>query len=122
MIIIGHKLGYEYNFIKIQSKEKITNHDNYYVFTYNENLMLYCKKNDIKYATFIQNEQEAILSNAANASFVISENLDLLKIVQNIANEYLFDCKILYLGDIDDIKKIASNCIDGLILKEAIHE
>jgi len=83
-------------------------------------LAKYCQRNDIPYAVTVNALNEAIFANALDANFIICEEDDAC-IIQPIAQEYLFDTKVLVLvHDEKDIAKVARSGIDGVIFAEAI--
>ncbi len=81
----------------------------------------YCKENNIKYAVVVKSLNDAIFSNALGAKYMICEEDDAL-MIQPIAQEYLFDTRILVLiHNIKEMPKIARGGIDGVIFAEAIY-
>ncbi len=80
----------------------------------------YCKENQIPFALTVNTLQEAIFANALGAAYMICEEDDAL-IIQPIAQEYLFDTRVLALiHEEKEITKIARSGIDGVIFPEAI--
>ena len=68
----------------------------------------------------MKNITELIYASNLNASYIIVEK-DLAHSAQNIANEYLFDAKILVsIQDENEIEEFALNSIDGVIFSNAI--
>ncbi|SFV60604.1 hypothetical protein MNB_SV-8-1115 [hydrothermal vent metagenome] len=125
MIIIGHPWIESPKFYKVFSLEDIKK-------SKAENIVLleplvdshvlakYCKENEIPFAATVNTLQEAIFSNALGASYMVCEEDDAL-IIQPIAQEYLFDTRILALiHEEKEITKIARSGIDGVIFPEAI--
>jgi len=83
-------------------------------------LARYCKENQIPFAVTVNTLQEAIFANALGASYMVCEEDDAL-IIQPIAQEYLFDTRVLALiHEEKEIAKIARSGIDGVIFPEAI--
>ncbi len=83
-------------------------------------LAKYCQNNDIPYAVSVNTLNEAIFCNALGTNFIICEE-DEACVIQPIAQEYLFDTKILVLiHDEKNMSKIARSGIDGVIFPEAI--
>ena len=125
MIIIGHPWIDSQKFHKIFSIEDIKN------VSANDIVLLeplveshdyakYCKDNNIKYAVVVNNLESAIYANALNASYIICEE-DTALMIQPIAQEYLFDTKVLVLiHSTKEISKLARNSIDGVIFADAI--
>ena len=125
MIIIGHPWIKSQRFSKVFSIEDIKN-------TKTDDIILlerlvdshsvaqYCQKNSISYAVFTNSLDDAIFANALGAKYMICEK-DVALTVQPIAQEYLFDARVLVLIDNDkEISGIAKSCIDGVIFAEAI--
>ncbi len=130
MLIIGDELlGYK-NFIKIVKLEEIKNTKNCDVlcFDFNKNLLAFCKENDLACGVFISSLREAIYANAFFADYLLlneKTNKDLgkefTKKVQDIANEYIFDSKVLAVIDSEDeIEELALKGIDGVIFQSII--
>ncbi|CAA6803490.1 MAG: Unknown protein [uncultured Campylobacterales bacterium] len=121
MIIIGHKFSEIKNIYTIDSISDVKNTPNNSIvhLKYDENMIEYLQQNNINFAISATNKQEAILSNLAGAKFIIINILPLAKEIQTIANEYLFDSRILL--KISHIKEINTLYpIDGAILSSSI--
>lgn len=104
------------NFYKIKNIEDIKNtpSNSTVLFDFDENIMDFCQKNSINYAVEATSILESILANNFDASFIIVDK-KMAKEVQDIANEYLFDSKILvkivFDWQIEDFAKLG---IDGV--------
>jgi len=80
----------------------------------------YCQDNSIAYAVVVNTLDDAIFANALGARYMICEE-DAALMIQPMAQEYLFDTRILVLIHNDkDISKIARGGIDGVIFAAAI--
>ena len=125
MIIIGHPWIESSRFCKVFSEEDIKKSEVDDVVLLEPlveaiDLAKYCQSNDIPYAVTVNTLNEAIFANALDANFMVCEE-DEACIIQPIAQEYLFDTKVLVLvHDEKDIAKIARSGIDGVIFAEAI--
>lgn len=125
MIIIGHPWVESNRFFKVFSQEEIKGSEANDIVLLEPlvdsiELAKYCQRNDISYAVTVNTLDEAIFANALAANFIICEEDD-ASIIQPIAQEYLFDTKILVLAhDEKDIAKVARSGIDGIIFAEAI--
>lgn len=122
MIIIGDKLvSYEeIFFIKEIEEIKNTKSNSIIGFLYNENLLEYCFKNELSFVVIVNSIKEAIYSNSLRAKYIIAQK-DLSKEVQKIAENYMYDSKILAIIDSnDEFEEIAKNEIDGIIYKKLI--
>jgi len=125
MIIIGHPWVKSKNFCKVFAKDDIKKSKP------NEIVLLeplvdsnvlasYCQENDIPFAVTVNSLNEAIFTNSFGALYMICEEDDAL-IIQPIAQEYLFDTRVLVLINEDkEISKIARSGIDGVIFPQAI--
>ncbi len=108
------------DFYKIKTIEDIKNtpSNSILLFDFNKEIMKFCKENDIKYAVIVSSILEAILANNLNATFIII-NKKIAKKIQEIANEYLFDSKILVKIVFEwEIETFAKLGIDGVLLKD----
>ena len=125
MIIIGHPWIESPKFCKVFSQEDIKKSKSGSIVLLeplvdSHDLAKYCKENEIPFAATVNTLQEAIFSNALGASYMVCEEDDAL-IIQPIAQEYLFDTRILALiHEEKEIAKIARSGIDGVIFPEAI--
>jgi len=80
----------------------------------------HCQGNAIPFAVVVNTLDDALFANALGAKFIICEEDDAL-MIQPIANEYLFDTRILVLiHEVKEISKIARGHVDGVIFAEAI--
>jgi hypothetical protein len=126
MILIGHPWIESQKFHKVFSIEDIKNSNP-------EDMILleplvdsypyaqYCQKNGIEYAIVVNTLESAIYANALGATYMVCEEESAL-MIQPIAQEYLFDTKILVLIKSNkEISKIARSGIDGVIFTEAIN-
>ncbi len=125
MIVIGHPWIKNQNFCKVFSIEDIKN-------SKADGIVLlepladshshaqYCQDNSIAYAVVVNTLDDAIFANALGARYMICEE-DAALMIQPMAQEYLFDTRILVLIHSNkDISKIARGGIDGVIFAEAI--
>ncbi len=125
MIIMGHPWIKSSTFHKVFNQEDIKK-------TKPESIVLleplmeshvlchYCQSNQIPFAVVVNTLTDAIFANALDASYIICEEDDALQI-QPVAQEYLFDARILVpIDDKKQIAKIAQHGIDGVIFTEAI--
>ena len=125
MIIIGHPWIESSRFCKVFSQEDIKKSEVDDILLLEPlvdsvELAKYCQNNDIPYAVSVNTLNEALFCNALDANFIICEEDDAC-IIQPIAQEYLFDTKVLVLVlDEKDIAKVARSGIDGVIFAEAI--
>ena len=125
MLIIGHPWIKSNRFHKVFTIEDIkkSNSDDIILLeplvdshTYAQ----HCQINNIPFAVVTNTLDDALFANALGAKYIICEEDDAL-MIQPIAQEYLFDARILVLIHSEkEISKIARGRIDGVILPEAI--
>ena len=126
MIIIGHPWINSSSFCKVFSIEDIEESKS------DEVVLLgplvdshvyakHCQENNITFAVVVNTLDEALFANAMGAKYIICEEDDAL-MIQPIAQEYLFDARLLVLIHSEkEISKIARGGVDGVIFAEAIH-
>jgi hypothetical protein len=125
MIIIGHPWVESSRFCKVFSEEDIKKCEADDIVLLeplrdSHTLARYCQVNQVPYAVVTNSLEEAIFANALGASYIICEEDDAL-MIQPVAQEYLFDTRVLVLiHDEKEITKIARGGIDGVIFSEAI--
>ena len=86
----------------------------------NLDIINYLKNNDITFVLKVNSITELMYASALGASYIHVEQ-KLAKTAQKIAENYLFDAKILvYVEDEEDIDEMALLGIDGVIFAEAI--
>ena len=125
MIIIGHSWVKSPKFCKIFSQEDIEKSKPEDIILLeplvdSQKIATYCQENNIPFAVTVNSLKEAIFTNALGAVYMVCEEDDAL-IIQPIAQEYLFDTRVLVLiHDEKEIAKIARTGIDGVIFPEAI--
>lgn len=124
MIIIGNSNIPFIDIQTVQSKSDITNTKSNctVAFKYDIELLKYCSTNGLKSLVMVQNLQEAIFANSLNALYIVTDN-NLSKKIQKIAENYMFDSKIIeIINNDDEIESIAVDGIDGVIYKRLIGE
>lgn len=125
MIIIGHRFIASENFFHVSNIDAINNtppSSCIYLEFEEENLetINHASKNNLCLALSVKNINELIYASNLGASYIIVEK-DLAHSAQKIANEYLFDAKILVsIQDENEIEEFALNSIDGVIFSNAI--
>jgi hypothetical protein len=125
MIVIGHPWIESPKFCKVFSIEDIKQSESGSIVLLeplvdSHAVAKYCQDNAIPYALPVKTLKEAVFANALNANYIICEEDDAL-MIQPIAQEYLFDTRVLVLiHDEKEIAKSARSFIDGVIFAEAI--
>ena len=90
------------------------------LFKYNVELLKHCHLNDLSSAVIVSNIVEAIYSNALRAKYIICEQ-NIAKTLQDIAETYMFDSKIItIICEQNEIENIALMGIDGIIYKDIL--
>ncbi len=90
------------------------------VFNYNPKLLKKCETNGIKTALKIETIKELLFCNALKSDFVITKK-SFSDVAQKIANEYLFDTKIIQIvRDDNELEDAAQRGIDGVIRIDCI--
>ena len=80
----------------------------------------FCIDNDISYAVLIKDLNEAIYASIQRASFLMVEK-ELAKQIQELAENYMFDAKVVQIIDKEDeIKKVALAQIDAVVYRSSI--
>lgn len=122
MLLIGHELIPSEPFYRVVSTQEIakTPPQAVVMFDFDPTLSAYCVENNVSFALHVKHIKELILANALGASyFVVDKGLALH--AQKIADDYLFDGKILLLGNDDnEIEFAASHAIDGILFEKGI--
>ena len=81
----------------------------------NIELIKHCQKNLIPFCLYINSIKEAIFANSFGAKYIIS-NKDLAKEIMPIAQNYLFDTRVLAkISDEDEIEEMAKAGVDGVL-------
>lgn len=123
MLIIGHKNIPFLPLYRVQKKDSIhkTPPNSTVLFDFSQKeLLAYTQKNDLTFALHVNSLREACLANAMKAAFLIVPK-KIAAEIQSIANEYLFDAKILVsIQEEYEIETIAKQGIDGVIFPEGL--
>ena len=122
MILIGDKIVPYEDISNIDSIENIQNTkaNSTIIFRYNEEILSYSYKNNLSSAVIVDSVKEAIYANSLNAKYIICQK-ELAKKVQKIAENYMFDSKILaIISSNDEFEEIAISEIDGIIYKNIL--
>ena len=86
----------------------------------NLDIITYMQENEISFALKVKNITEVAYAEALNASYIVVEN-SLAKTAQKIAENYLFDAKILtHIESDKEIEELVLLGIDGVIFPNAI--
>lgn len=125
MIFFGHRFIDGEKFYHVQSIDAISNtppSSTIYTEFSEENLDIikYTLKNSITTAIHADNVTDIIYASALGATFLVVTK-ELAKTAQDLAENYLFDAKILVnIEDDSEIEELALLGIDGVIYSNAI--
>ena len=125
MILFGHRFIDSEKFYHVQSIDAINNTPpSSTIFTEfseeNLDIIKYATTNSIKLAVHVNSITDIIYSSALDATFLVVPK-ELAKTAQNLAENYLFDAKILVnIEDDSEIEELALLGIDGVIYSNAI--
>jgi hypothetical protein len=125
MIVVGNKNIPFVDICLITNIDDIQNtkSNSIVVFEYDINILTYCKKNNLLCGVIIKNITQSIFSNSLEALYQIVDNSNFANQIQKIAENYVYDSKILQLIENDEeIEQIALNNIDGVIYKGILWE
>lgn len=120
MLIYGHRFIPSESFYSIDNTQQISqtpSNSTIHIEFDEENLDLisYANANQINTAIAAKNIREIVYASSLGASFIIV-NKNLAKVAKDIANEYLFDAKILVLIEKEEeIEHFTLLGIDGVI-------
>ncbi|WP_281951423.1 hypothetical protein [Nitrosophilus kaiyonis] len=117
MLILNHPKIEAPKLYKISSIDDIksTPSNSIVWFDFDFDILNFCKSNEIKSAVNISNIKEAVYANSLDAYFLICK-FPLAKDVQTIAQNYLFDSKVIALIDERLIENAIEAEIDGVFL------
>ncbi len=125
MLILGHPWIKGDVFVKVFSIDEIKKSNTGEVvllepLTVSIELARYCKENSIRYGVTVGSLKEALFANALGALYVVCQREHVIEI-QKIAQEYLFDTKIIVLIEEErEIETMARFGVDGVVFPNAI--
>lgn len=122
MLLIGHELISNEPFYRVVSSEEIAKTPSQAVvlFNFDPALSMHCNAQKVSFAMHVKNIKELVLANALRASYFIVDKALALH-AQKIADDYLFDGKVLLLSNDDnEIEFAASHAIDGILFENGI--
>lgn len=122
MIILGDELIPYENICKVKEITDINNtqSNSTLLFDYDLDLIKYCQDNSLNSAIVVNDIKELIYASQFDVKYLIC-NKDFVISAQKIAENYMFDSKILVtINNSDEIVWVAQNEIDGAIYSNLI--
>ena len=125
MLIFGHKFIPSKSLYHITDIDSITNTPPssiiYLEFSEdNLDIIEHANTNQIEFALDVKNITELIYASALDAKYILVSR-EMAKTAQNIAENYLFDAKILvHISDNEEIEELALLGCDGVVFSNAI--
>ena len=125
MIFFGHKFLASEHFYHIDSIYSVakTPSNSTIFLEYDENnldIIDHLFTNKIKFALHVKSIKELVYAHAMGSLYITVEK-NLAKNAQQVANDYLFDAKILvHIEDENEIEELALIGVDGVIFAKAI--
>ena len=127
MLIFGDKYIPSASFVRVKTVEDIEQTNPTDILFLEEfvkpfELAKYAQENFLEYSVYVTSIKEALYANALGASYIIS-SFNFAKELQQIANEYLWDLKVLAIIESEkELEIVAKAFIDGAIYKNSIKE
>ena len=118
MLILNHKLINPLKIVYVDSAKAIekTLPNEFLVINGDLELAKFCYENAVEYASVVRNLTDALLLVNLGVKFLICEDLQKAKEIQKLAENYLFDSKVLLCISLDyEIEHAAKAGIDGVI-------
>lgn len=122
MIIVGNRYIKSEILSCINSVEDINNTkpNSVVVFRYDIDIIKYCYDNSVKMGVLIQNITQAVFCNSLDVYYIITQK-DISQDIQNLAQNYMFDSKVLeVIDETNDIQDVALKNIDGVVYKKLL--
>ncbi|EJF07231.1 hypothetical protein ThvES_00007070 [Thiovulum sp. ES] len=117
MIIIGSKEleSEKFHFVKNIDEVGKTPPNSTILIDFNMKIIKFARENSVSIAVRVLNTSEAILSENLGVQFIVS-NFQLAGEIQEIADKYIYDAKILTpIRNFGELEQIAKRGIDGAI-------
>jgi len=125
MIFFGHRFIPSEHFYHVQNIDAINNtpSNSTIITNFNEDnldIIKYAVANEVKLALHVESVKDIVYANALGASYLVVGKT-MAKTAQNLADNYLFDAKILVtIEDENEIEEFALLGIDGIVCSNAI--
>ncbi len=118
MLILNHALISPLQIVCVDSIESLQNTvpSDFLVIQDNLELAKFCHENSVEYASVIENLTQALLLVNLGVKYLICKDLKEAREIQELAENYLFDSKVLWcIAKEGEIPKAAKAGIDGVI-------
>ena len=125
MLLFGHRFISSKLFYHISDIDDITHTppSSTLILSFNEqnlDIISHCNLNQLSFALSVQSVTDLVYASALHASYIIVQQ-DLAKTAQDLAQNYLFDAKVLVrIEDDKEIEEMALLGVDGVIYPSAI--
>jgi len=86
-------------------------------FPFDFSILAECAKSDVRCAVEVTGKKEAVYAAAMGAAYLVCRDLGLAKAIQRVAEEYLFDSKVIVRIDERLLELAIDAGIDGAWLK-----
>ncbi len=120
MLIFGDIFNDHLPFFEIITIEDIksTPSNSTVLFDYDIKIAKYCKTNNVSYAMRVKTIKELVYANALECDFAFVKR-EFAKDAQNIANEYMFDMKIILpVKNDEELEWAVFKGIDGVVYQK----
>lgn len=118
MLILNHSFINPLQIVLVKNKENIQNSlpTDFLILEENLELAKFCFEAGVEYASVITDITKALLLVNLGVKFLVARDLEMARNLQDLAETYLFDSKILLIiSKEEEIKEVAKNGIDGVI-------
>ena len=125
MIILGHRFIPSFNFFHVPNIDAINNTPpNSCIFLEfsedNLETIEHLRDNELSFCLSVENVTQVIYASSLGASYILIDK-ELAKTAQNLANNYLFDAKILVkVEKEEEIEELGLVGVDGILFSNAI--
>jgi hypothetical protein len=124
MVVIGHQdIPYEsVDFINSIDDIRDTKSNSTIFFDYDITVIRHLHDNDIEFGVVVDTLEEVVIVSNLGAKYIVIDDKDFAKQVQDIADNYLYDSKILVkANNTSEIEWSVLNKIDGVILWDRLN-
>lgn len=123
MIIIGHNcFNTDKKLYRVSSIDEIgkTPANSTLFVPFDAEIISFLKENSINFATYVDNKKGVIFASSFGAKYILVEK-NMAKEAQSIANDYLFDSRVVAMIDSDEeLDEMIDARIDGVLYEGGI--